>query len=500
MMTMPQLLQRAETTFGHRPAMLESGRSWREHVARLRRITGAFDLTPGQRFAVIAPNSETQAELLHAGYLSGAVPIPVNWRLSPEEMALVLRDCAPQRVFLDAEFDHLRSEPAINEFTCNAVPIGKSGVADELLQGATCTLDYEPTLDDLALIIYTGGTTGLPKGVCLTHGNITSNALQVAPTLKFDETSRYLHLAPMFHSADLLGTAVTMLGGAHLYLPGFDPEVFLNTARKHRITATMMVPAIARVLADMGGDTLPDLQMLIYGSSPMDATLIQQTCARFPSAGIRQGYGLTETSPLLCILGDEEPRQIANGRDPDLASSAGRPLPGVRFRTVDQDGRPCPAEEPGEIEAKGPNIVTSYFRNPAETEAAYRGDWFRTGDIGRIDDRGYLYLLDRAKDMIITGGENVYSIQVEDVLLAHPEVAEAAVIGLSHPKWGEEICAVVVTSTPSLDTDALQSHCRAKLAGYKVPRRIFLVDALPRSALGKVLKHQLRADLGKADG
>ena len=500
MLKMSQLLQRAEESFGGHPAMLESGRSWRDHVARLRLIAGAFGLGPGKRFAVIAPNSETQAELLHAGYLSGAIPIPMNWRLSPAEMTLVLKDCSPDLVFLDAEFEHLRSEVTLKVFREKAISIGRTGVNDAVLQGVTAAPDHAAVPDDLALIVYTGGTTGLPKGVCLSHGNITSNALQVAPILKFDNQSRYLHLAPMFHSADLLGTAVTMLGGAHLYLPSFDADGFLRAARAHRITATMMVPAIARVLADHGGDTLSDLRMLIYGSSPMDAALIRQTCARFPSARILQGYGLTETSPLLSILGAEEHRKIAQGSNPGPALSAGRPLPGVELRVVGQNGRSCERGEPGEIEARGPNIAINYFRNPTETEAAFRDGWFRTGDIGRIDDEGYLYLLDRAKDMIITGGENVFSIQVENVLLAHPEVAEASVIGLRHPKWGEELTAVIVASSPEIDIEALQSHCREKLAGYKVPRRFFFVDALPRNALGKVLKHQLRAEMEESDG
>lgn len=500
MNTMTQLLQMTENRHANRIAMLETGLVWADHIARLRKIAGRFGLQSGQRFAIIGPNSESQAELIHAGYLCGAVPVPVNWRLSPPEMTQVLADADPFRVFLDTAYDPLRSEPLLAPFLRDAISIGRGGFDDDLLADAIPAPDGQAGQDDMALLIYTGGTSGLPKGVCLSHGNILANAHQVAPALKFNENSRYMHIAPMFHSADLLATAVTMLGGAHLYVPGFDPDQFLDQANRHQITTTMIAPAIARVLVDHGGQELSSLKTLIYGSSPMDAGLIRAVCARFPATDILQGYGLTETAPLLSILGAAEHREIANGKDEGLAACAGKLLPGVHLRMVNADGQPVDARDPGEIEVRGLNVAQQYFRNPAETAASFRDGWFRTGDIGRLDERGYLHLMDRAKDMIITGGENVYSIQVEDRLLSHPLVAEAAVIGLPHPKWGEEVTAVLVRTSTDLDETTLATHCRDHLAGYKVPRKFFFVDTLPRNALGKVLKRRLRTELETQNG
>lgn len=500
MLTLSSLLERSEATFGHHVAMLDSGLSWREHVMRVRQIVSAFDMSHGMRFAIMAPNCETQAELFHAGYMSGAVPVPINWRLAPPEMKAVLEDCAPERVFLSEDFAALQDDELLSEFLKDAVLVGPNGVDASHLSGVLPMRWAPVSAEDLAIILYTGGTTGKPKGVCLSHRNVTANALQVAPILQFGESSRYLHLAPMFHGADLIATGVTMLGGAHGFAARFDPAGFVSQARIQRITATMLAPAVVRMLVDIPDMTLPDLRMLIYGSSPMDATLIRETCAKFPDAGIRQGYGLTETGPLLSILGAREHSDIARGIHPELAFSAGRPLPGVEMQVVDNKGQRCAPGIAGEVVARGPNVTSGYYENVTETDAAFDGEWFRTGDIGRIEDSGYLFLMDRAKDMIITGGQNVYSIEVEDVLLAHPEIAEAAVIGLPHPKWGEELTAVLVAAGQGPDAETVRTHCRERLAGYKVPRRVVFVDALPRSAVGKVLKHALRAGLEDTDG
>lgn len=502
MLTMTGLLARAAETFGGRVAVMEIAADgtlretgWADHVMRARRIAGGFRFLAGERFAIIARNSAGQAELFHAGYLSGALPVPLNWRLSPVELAALLADCDPARVFLDREFADLADDPALARWLADAILLDGGRLPDDCLGDAAPL--HDTVAEDAALILYTGGTTGGPKGVLLSHGNITANALQVAPVLEMAEHTRYLHIAPMFHGADLIGTAATMLGGAHAYLPAFTIDEFLASARTARITATMLVPAMVRMLVDRGVENpadidLPDLAMVIYGSSPMDAGLIGDACRAMPGIGWRQGYGLTETGPLLTVLGAAEHRDIAIGARTGLAASAGRPLAGVVSRTVDAAGNPLPAGAVGEIQVCGPNIARGYFKNPAETRAVFRDGWFLTGDIGRVDGDGYLYLLDRAKDMIISGGENIYSIEVEDALLAHPGVAQAAVIGQPDPKWGEIVTAAVVLRDPDLTAAALQDHCRTMLGGYKVPRRFLFMDDLPRNALGKVLKQHLR--------
>ncbi|MEH6606947.1 MAG: AMP-binding protein [Pseudomonadales bacterium] len=500
MLTLASLLQRAETHFGDRTAIINTGATWRGHVKKARQIAKTFNMKPGMRFAIIAPNCVSQAELLHAGYLSGAVPVPVNWRLSPPEILVILENSSPDLIFLGSSFSQLLSTPILSPHLKNAVVVEEEGISGGV--GSDPELDdtYAVSSDDTALLLYTGGTSGAPKGVPLTHGNIIASAFQIAPILEFSETTRYLHLAPSFHAADLLATAVTMLGGSHAFLDKFDQHSFVEYARNYAITATMLAPAVVRELVNTDDVELPDLKMLIYGSSPMDAALLRETCKLFPAAGIRQGYGLTETSPLISILGASEHRAIAAGEEVELTFSAGRPLPGVDLRVTNTAGQACSFDVVGEIEVRGPNVFHGYFQKPTETKEAFNDGWFRTGDIGRINKQGYLFLMDRAKDMIITGGENVYSIQVEDVLLAHSDVVEAAVIGLPHPKWGEEVTAVLVTRNEGLTTEIVREHCRAELAGYKIPRRVIFVDRLPRSALGKVLKHELRASQESNNG
>ena len=505
MLTMSAILNRAATIFGRRTAMINpstDGRMseparetrWADHVIRARRIAGGLGLKPGMRIAIIARNSVGQAELFHAGYIAGACPVPVNWRLSPPEIAAVLTDCDPDLVLVDGEFAGLAAEQALARWLRHAIILHNGRLADDRL-GDTAPF-HGPDTDDAALILYTGGTTGRPKGVRLSHGNITANAFQLISALAMAEDTRYLHIAPMFHGADLIGTAATLLGGAHAYLSAFTVENLLQATQAGRISHTMLVPAMVRQLVDhpatAGTGRMQTLKHVIYGSSPMDAALITAACRALPRVGWRQGYGLTETGPLISILGAAEHRSIASGGNIGLAASAGRPLPGVVSRIADAAGKFLPPGAVGEVLVQGPNISPGYFRNEAETAAAFINGWFRTGDIGRFDDDGYLYLLDRAKDMIISGGENIYCIEVEDALLAHPGVAEAAVIGQPDPEWGEVVTAIIVARDPALTDTELRAHCRTKLGGYKVPRRFRFMADLPRNALGKVMKQQLR--------
>ncbi|MEM9751437.1 MAG: AMP-binding protein, partial [Pseudomonadota bacterium] len=435
-------------------------------------------LVRGDRVAVLARNSAAQARVFHACYWSGLLPTPLNWRLSASEIAAQIEDCRPTAIFFEEEFEALlpADRKGSQSFWLSDI--------EALSAGAQAAPPAEASADDGALLLYTGGTTGRAKGVLLSHGNVVANAFQVLADMKFDERSRYLHIAPMFHSADLLGTAVTILGGGHAYLPAFDVDAFLSVIERRAITHTMLAPTMIKMLLASGKRAdLRALKRIIYGSSPMDAATIAKTCAYFAPAGILQGYGLTETSPLLTVLGSEIHERIANG-ETGLARSAGRPLPGVELRLVD-----------GEVLARGPNIARAYWNAPDAEAEAFEGDWFRTGDIGEIGPDGALTLRDRMKDMIVTGGENVYSAEVEEALLEHPSVREVAVIGLPDPLWGEAVTAVVVPAEEAFDADGLTAFCRTKLGAYKVPKRFLVRASLPRSALGKILKRQLRDDL-----
>ena len=480
MFTLTSALARTAEQFAHAPAMLQVEDSWAEHgdaIARLSAALMAQGLRRGDRVAIVARNSPAQARLFHAGYWSGILPVPTNWRLSPGEVAAQLADCQPNLIVADAEFVGLIPPEARERTT------GWSELA-ALAENADPGERADLTAGDPALLVYTGGTTGRAKGVLLTHGNIVANAFQVMDQMRFSQDSRYLHVAPMFHSADLLGTAVTILGGAHAYLAGFDPTELVDAIDTHRITHTMLPPTAIKFVLDAGlapkGGTL---ERLIYGSSAMSAATIARACRHFDGVALLQGYGLTETAPLLTILNNEAHARIAMGGDA-LADSAGQALPGVELR-LDQ----------GEVLARGPNIATTYWNQPDETVRAFANGWFRTGDIGRFDEAGHLHLLGRSKDMIVTGGENVYSIEVERILSTHPEVRDVAVIGLPDPIWGEIVTAVLVAETRPIDDAELTRHCRAHLGGFKVPKRFVWRDGLPRSALGKVLKHVLRAGL-----
>ncbi|MEM1274347.1 MAG: AMP-binding protein [Pseudomonadota bacterium] len=478
MFPLTQALARSAVQFSQAPAMLGEEETWHLHgkrVAQRAAILAARGFSRGDRLAIIGRNSAEQARVIHACYWGGFLPVPINWRLSAREIAEQLADCAPTLIVTDEAFeDLLPADLKRKHVLWRALTDDAAGVIDAV----------DANADDPALLIYTGGTTGRAKGVVLSHGNIVANAFQVGAHMRFTGQSRYLHVAPMFHSADLLGTAVTILGGAHAFLPEFSPKAFVEAVDRHRITHTMLPPTAIRFLLE--SEDTPQhgtLKVLIYGSSAMDAASIVAACDRFEDVSLLQGYGLTETSPLLTILGAEAHQRILSGQDV-LAGSAGRALAGVELKLVD-----------GEVLARGPNIACAYWNRPEETAQSFQDGWFRTGDLGRIDDAGYLYLLGRSKDMIVTGGENVYAIEVERVLAMHPAIREAAVIGLPDPTWGETVAAVIVAGEQPVDTDEIVQHCRAHLGGFKVPRRIILRDDLPRSALGKVLKHVLKKDV-----
>jgi len=306
----------------------------------------------------------------------------------------------------------------------------------------------------------------------------------------------------MFHSADLLATAFTIAGAAHAFLPKFSGQALLEAIQAYRVTSTMLTPTMA-ILAiqepDFDRIDLSSLRQVLYGSSPMAVEWIRQLLERLPGVEIVQGYGLTETSPILTILHmTEHERAIATG-EYDILKSAGRPIPGVDMRIVDVNDCEVPIGQPGEVTVRAPNVFTGYLKRREATEAAFRDGWFYTGDIGRLDERGFLYLLDRKKDMIITGGENVFSLEIETVLHQNPKVHECAVIGVPDETWGEALLAVVVPKPGETLTDEeMITHCRGKIGGYKIPRRYVFLEALPKSAMDKILKTELRRRYGGA--
>jgi long-chain acyl-CoA synthetase len=344
------------------------------------------------------------------------------------------------------------------------------------------------------VLMYTGGTTGLPKGVVLDQRAEMLNMYHVALRWGLDENFVYLHQTPMFHAASMGGTlGIPACGGSSTFVPMFEPKAVLENVEMHGVTMTVMVPTmIAMLLAhpDFERERMRSLEVLTYGASPMPGALLARVLEMFPDLDVYQGYGMTESSAVLTSLTPDDHR--VGG---DLLRSAGRPLAGVVLNIQDTEGKTLPPGETGEVCAKAGNFMREYWKRPEETAEAFRGGWYHTGDAGYLDERGYLFLVDRVKDMIVTGGENVYSVEVENALASHPAVAEVAVIGIPHDVWGEAVHAIVVLKDNVVATaEELIEHARERIAGFKVPKSVaFRDEPLPLSGALKVLKRELRA-------
>jgi long-chain acyl-CoA synthetase len=316
----------------------------------------------------------------------------------------------------------------------------------------------------------------------------------VAMRWGFDESWVYLHQTPMFHAASMggiLGAPAT--GGASTFVPMFEPKAVLEAIESQRVTTTVMVPTMIGMLLDhpdFAPERMASLEVLTYGASPMPHALLERILDLFPDLDLFQGYGMTECSAVLTSLGPEDHRLGG-----ELLRSAGRPVPGVMLSIQDDDGKSLPPRETGEVCARAGNFMREYWKRPEETAECFRNGWYRTGDAGYVDEKGYLYLVDRVKDMVVTGGENVYSVEVENAIATHPAVAQVAVIGIPDERWGEAVHAIVVLKPGAAATeDDLKAQARERIAGYKVPKSIeFRDEPLPLSGALKVLKRELRA-------
>jgi long-chain acyl-CoA synthetase len=348
---------------------------------------------------------------------------------------------------------------------------------------------------ELLGIFYTGGTTGRSKGVMLTHANLCSSGLSMLSEGVFEEGCVALHVAPMFHLADMLmTTCVIIRGGTHVFLPAFSPDAVLDLVADHKVTDTLVVPAMLQALVDFPGRYDRDaasLHNILYGASPAPESLLRRALEAFPKARLTQGYGMTESAALIGVLPWQQ--HLNAPGQPNRLRAAGRSTFDVLVRIVDANNNEVPRGEVGEIVARGPNVMQGYLNLPEESAKALQDGWLHTGDLAWMDDEGYFFIVDRAKDMIISGGENIYSSEVENAIASHPAVAMNAVIGVPHEHMGEAVHAVVVLRPGgALSLDELQSHCRKSISGYKLPRSLELRDALPMSGAGKVLKTELR--------
>lgn len=499
MLTMTSTLERAARIYGPRPAIVDARATadWSEHVSRVRRAAAiliAHGLKPGDRFAVMGLNSHLYSEILHAGYWAGLIPVPINHRLAPPEIRQIVDDAGCKLLAHCNAFAKILATPELAGLKLQSLNIESD--YEQNLARTEPMAAHEARADDLALLLFTGGTTGRSKGVCLSHANIVSNAMQVALAMRAGPEDRFLHAAPMFHAADLLGNAFTLVGGSHAYLASFSGDGALAAMRDRKVTVAMLAPTMIVMILqqpNVAAYDLSSLRLIFYGSSPIDAVWVRRAMAAFPGVDLQHNYGLTETSPIVTAVEPAEVRALFESGDETILRSAGRAVAGVDLIIRDDNGNEVAQGEVGEVVVRGPNVASGYFNRPEETAAAFRNGWFHTGDMGRLDENGMLFLVDRKKDMVITGGENVYTTEVEAAIYLHPHVHEAAVIGVPDEKYGEALFAVIVPiQGKDLSVEDIVAHCRGRIGAYKIPRRGDIVAELPKSAMGKILKNELR--------
>ncbi len=495
MQTFITALRRAEAVALDREALVCDGRraTYRQFGDRLRRLHGLLTelgTSPGDRVAIVALNSIPFTELYCGISMAGRIQVPLNFRWAQPELAYALEDSGARILFCD------RDPGPLADLVERVIRID-TGEYDDLVDAAdTKAFDDDAVAEhDLAGLFYTGGTTGASKGVMLTHRNLVANAVHTQFIQPMTIDDKYLIMAPMFHAAGSVSVLQSIfLGATQVILPAFTPGAMLDLVESERITQTLGVPTMVAATVEEQLAHPRDISAFTtyaHGGSPIAMEVVRRGIQAFPGVRFVHLYGATETSPLLTGSADE-----VNLLGTEREKSAGQPVMGCEIAIRGADGHPLPTGQAGEVTARGANIMAGYWNKPEQTEAVLRNGWYWTGDVGRLDDEGYLFLLDRSKDMIISGGENIYCTEVEDALYTHPAVLEATVFGIPSDEWGEAVHAVVVLRSDAepVDAEALIAHCRARIAGYKVPRSVAIsTDPLPKSGPGKVLKRELRA-------
>ncbi|WP_034271457.1 acyl-CoA synthetase [Haloechinothrix halophila] len=467
-----------------------------QRATRLAHALRQLGVRRGDRVAMLAPNHPVFLETLFASGMLGAVFVPLNTRLAAPELAHCLTDSGSGVLIYAPEYAAVVTETG---YSGRRVAVANAGAdaldIEELIASQVSEpLDEPVSLDDACMIMYTSGTTGKPKGAVLTHGNITWNSLNVVIDVDLAGDEVTLVVAPLFHTAGLNMTCLPTLlkGGTVILEPTFDPDRVLELIEHRRVTYLFGVPAMYDAIAASPRwpeADLSSLRQLTCGGAPVPPATIRTYLER--GLAFSQGYGMTETSPGALYL----TRDMSETK----AGSAGVPHFFTDVRLVDPDGIDVGQGEKGEILVSGPTVMAGYWNLPDETARSYHdGEWFRTGDVGVTDEDGFVSIVDRVKDVIISGGENIYPAEVESVLLEHPAVTECAVVGIPDEKWGEVGRAVVAVTTDAevSETDLLE-FLSTTLARYKVPKSVAIVDELPRNAAGKVLRKTVRARYGQ---
>jgi acyl-CoA synthetase (AMP-forming)/AMP-acid ligase II len=502
--------------FGDAPAIIGSDfeMSFTELDAAVRRLAKSLQAItqPGDRVAILAENLPEFVVSYYGVPAAGTALTFLNYRLHPREWLWILSNAEAAVLLIQARF-HSQLAPLLDQVpsihTIVVIPDGTELVGaplawDDFLGTPATTTQMDARTDpaDIAWLIYTSGTTGFPKGAMLSHRNIV--AAVTAHLVESEPASREVSLIafPLCHVAGFTVPATHLRGGAVVLAPAFDPRGWMDLVDRFQVTNTALAPTMVDMILrhpDIDQFSLSSLERLGYGAAAMPVDTLRRAIERFGPI-LQSGFGMTELSGNVLIFRREDHVRAVRGEE-HLLAACGQPMALADVKVVDEGFVECLPGQVGEIVVRADQVLTGYFRNPEATESSMVDGWFRTGDLARRDDEGFFYIVDRAKDMIISGGENVYSREVEEVLHQHPEIIEAAVIGLADSTWGEVVTAVVVTTSGAQITeDEIIDFCRDHMAGFKRPRQVFFVDALPRTASGKALKRDLREQFAKSKG
>ena len=516
-MTPSRIFQRAAKLYPDKTAVVDGSVRWtyKEVQQRVFQVFHAVDnsgIEPGGRIAVLDYNSYRYMELYFGMALTGRVLAPLNIRLSPEEYIYILNNAGAECIVFHGDF-----KPVMEQIHGRLKTVRKFYIAEGSAAEPWITDTYEnfisqasadpvaPVLEDensMLNLYYTSGTTGKPKGVMLTHRNIYANAMTTIISFKLNDDTVWHHIAPLFHLADAFFIwSVTYQGGTHVMQRQFIPQQVLEVMQSEKVTATMMVPTMINFLLnvpDMASYDLTCLQWIMVGGAPMSPANAKRMMDQMGCQYI-SGYGLTETCPLLTVGNIKDTlMDLSEEERITHQTRTGLEVPGVDLKVVDVNGDEVPwdGESVGEIIARGDNIMKGYWKMPEETEKAIIDGYFHTGDLATVDAEGYILIVDRAKDIIISGGENISSVEIENVLYMHPGVLECGVIARPHEEWGEVPHAVVSLKPDAQVTEQeLRDFCRERLAGFKTPKSIAFVSELPKTGSGKIVKAELRKQL-----
>jgi len=502
-----------------RPFIVFEGKQWSflQFNERVNRLADAFrqlGLLKGDRVGMLQVNCPQYVEAYFAAAKIGAIFVPLNFRAKAEELSDMICNAEAAVLLTGARYFDMVKEilpqlPSVK--TCITVDNRKDKTSfyeDLINSGSSDEETAEIGDDDITILMYTAGTTGKPKGVPLRHSGFVSYILGNVEPASPEIEEKNLLTVPLYHVAGMQAVLAGIYGGRTLVMMRqFEVKEWLTTVQKEKVTRAMLVPTMLKWVIedpDFHNYDLSSLGVITYGAAPMPLHVIQKAIEKMPGVQFINAFGQTETASTITSLGPED--HVIEGTHADkekklkrLAASIGKPLPDVAVKIVDENGTDLQPNQVGEIYAKGPRMMTGYWGDADKSDQVLTKDgWLRTGDKGWMDEDGYIYLAGRGDDMIIRGGENISPQEVEDVLHAHPKIDEAAVIGIPHPDWGQEPCAVVVLKKgQQADTEEIMAYCRARLAGFKRPGSVIFIDSLPRNPMGKVLKKKLREKYGQ---